>query len=204
MSIGRSLVKSIFVLRGPASGPVVLRRGFTLLELVVVVSILGILLTLLLPALGPVRDRVERIVCMGNLRSLYGSLSGYLIDNEEWPQCPTTTDRSVSEKFWMDTLRDYGAKPETWICPTLKRKSMSSSTQGEEGAKMHYVPAQFDDKAATPHKWPGMPWVMEIGNMHACGNLLIRSDGAIKTMDDVLKDAGVTDMGGPVSVHQLK
>jgi len=179
--------------------------GFTLVELVVVVAILGILLTLLLPAFGPIRDRVERVVCMGNLRSLYTSLSSYVTDNQQWPQCPVKASRAVSEKFWTTTLADYGAKPETWICPTLKRKLALAVAQGEDVPKVHYVPAQFDDKAATPFKWPAMPWVIEIGDMHLCGSLLIRGDGGIKTMNDIFAEAGVSPgLGGGSAVHKLK
>ena len=180
------------------------RAGFTYIELIVVVAVIGILLTLLVPAVQPVRDRIERIVCTGNLRSIHTSLSGYLIDNQQWPQGPLKADRVATEKFWITTLQDYGARPGVWLCPTLKRRISSGELKAEEGTRMHYIPAQFDDKQATPHKWPGMPWVIEMGNMHHCGNLLIRSDGAIQCMDDVLRDVGAEDAVGAVSVHQLK
>ena len=170
----------------------------------IVVAIVGILLTLLLPALGPIRDRVERIVCMGNLRSIYTALSSYVTDNQQWPQCPTGASRTVSEKFWTTTLEEYGTKSSTWICPTLKRSLASAINNGDEVPNMHYIPAQFDDKPATPHKWPAMPWAIEMGDMHKCGNLVIRADGAIKNMSDIFSEAGQGTQSGNFTVHQLK
>ena len=180
------------------------RRGFTVLELLIVVAIVGIMLTLLLPSIGPIRDRVERVVCTGNLRSVYCALGAYVSDNESWPQCPEESDRAAIEKFWMTTLQDYGTKEETWTCPTLKRAIVLSASKAKDAPKMHYVPTDFDDDPQTPHKWPAMPWVVEIGNMHACGNLLIRSDGVVTTMNEVIRSTGADKATGSSTVLPLK
>ncbi len=158
-------------------------------------------MTLLIPALTPLRDRAEKAVCIGNLRSIYISLNAYLSDHQSWPQCPTDIDRLGAETFWMDTLKDYGASPEVWICPTLKRR-FALLSPNETAPKMDYIPAQFDEKAFTPRKWPGMPWAIEIGDMHGGGNLLIRSDGGIKGMNQIFEEAGKSS--APVSVHPLQ
>jgi prepilin-type N-terminal cleavage/methylation domain-containing protein/prepilin-type processing-associated H-X9-DG protein len=59
------------------------RRGFTLLELVVVVGIVAILLALLLPAMLLARVRVQRAACLSNLRQLGFAWSCYVSDNQD-------------------------------------------------------------------------------------------------------------------------
>jgi prepilin-type N-terminal cleavage/methylation domain-containing protein len=53
------------------------RKGFTLVELLVVISIIALLMAILMPALGMVRKMAQRAVCGANLAGLHKALLTY-------------------------------------------------------------------------------------------------------------------------------
>jgi prepilin-type N-terminal cleavage/methylation domain-containing protein len=53
------------------------RFGFTLIELLVVVSIIGVLVALLLPAMGGARDNAQTVKCKAQLRAMYVATMNY-------------------------------------------------------------------------------------------------------------------------------
>lgn len=57
--------------------------GFTLVELLVVISIIAMLITLLLPALGNARESSYRIQCLSNQRQLMIGWSAAMAQNDE-------------------------------------------------------------------------------------------------------------------------
>ncbi|MFW6027954.1 MAG: type II secretion system protein [bacterium] len=65
-------------------------HGFTLVELLVVISIIALLIALLLPALKTAREQARRIVCASNLRQLGTAAYVYTVDHND--RLPYMTD----------------------------------------------------------------------------------------------------------------
>jgi prepilin-type N-terminal cleavage/methylation domain-containing protein len=105
--------------------------GFTLIELLVVVAILGVLATLLMPALLQAKERAHRVKCASNLRQLGIAALSYADDKRFFPHTQairaldgdwTSTDGTKS----MRALLWYGYldSPEGWICPSSWDRAM--------------------------------------------------------------------------------
>jgi prepilin-type N-terminal cleavage/methylation domain-containing protein len=58
-------------------------RGFSLVELLVVLAIIAILASLLLPALARAKERGRRAVCLSNLSQLLKACTMYAMDNDD-------------------------------------------------------------------------------------------------------------------------
>ena len=85
--------------------------GFTLIELLVVVSIIALLVSILLPALGRAREQTKSVICRSNIRALGQIVVMYASENDYYP--PSIMPAHAGESYprsWDDYLLGLGAK----------------------------------------------------------------------------------------------
>jgi prepilin-type N-terminal cleavage/methylation domain-containing protein len=93
-------------------------QGFTLLELLVVISITVLLIGILLPQLAGARAVAQRSACLSNLRQLGMALLEYRYNNNgAIPEVQTLPVDPFAPTV-MDALSRYAPAKAIWHCPT--------------------------------------------------------------------------------------
>jgi prepilin-type N-terminal cleavage/methylation domain-containing protein len=87
-------------------------KGFTLIELLVVISVIALLVSILIPALGKAKDHAKRIGCSANLRSLAMAVILYADGNGGLTPSSTNTwdDSGVLRGGWCGQTSDTVAR----------------------------------------------------------------------------------------------
>jgi len=87
------------------------RQGFTLLELLIAVSVIGLLAALLLPALSQAREKARAAVCASNLRQLSFCVQMYLDDHGRFFPYYTTAGGDRLWYFGLESPYNPGGAP---------------------------------------------------------------------------------------------
>jgi len=97
------------------------RSGFTLVELLVTIAIIGVLVTMLVPAVNVARESSRKAKCQSNLRQIGLGLSMYANNNKgrfctgafDWKR-----DGAVTEVGWVADLVNSGTHVGKLLCPS--------------------------------------------------------------------------------------
>ena len=126
------------------------KTGFTLVELLVVIAIIGILVSILLPAVQAVREAARRTDCMNNLRQI-----GLACHNFESTFQMFPTAGGVVQQFAHPDEQEnpiYGFENAGWmyqILPFIEQENLSKLRQGDQFGEVGFVRTAL---AETPVK----------------------------------------------------
>lgn len=106
--------------------------GFTLIELLVVISIIAMLLAILMPALGMVKEKAKALVCTTNNRTLCQAYQLYLVDNDN--KFLPYYDSDNSTNLWMNSISDTIDKVKAnRFCPVAPESKIEGNTSTQRG-----------------------------------------------------------------------
>lgn len=91
------------------------KRGFTLIELLVVISIIALLLAILMPSLGKVKEKAREVVCRSNLKQWGVVFLLYTQDNND--KFYRTWNSTATGHEWIGVTRPYYQNPKICFCP---------------------------------------------------------------------------------------
>lgn len=109
------------------------RIGFTLVELLVSIAVIGILTALTVPALGRAKEKSKRIACLTNLRQL-GVASQMYADDDKFQSFSAKVFPEDQDLNWLN--RNYLDSPRAFVCPSTKNyvsTNISVSPFNKEG-----------------------------------------------------------------------
>ncbi len=102
------------------------RPGFTIVELLVVIAIIGVLVSLLFPALNSVREASRKVTCQNNLRQLGLATQQYTESNKELlpPLWHTARLRPWQNLSWRVKLLPYLEQQNTFDALDLNQEPL--------------------------------------------------------------------------------
>jgi prepilin-type N-terminal cleavage/methylation domain-containing protein len=130
-------------------------RAFTLVEILVVITIVGILASLLIPAIRAAMEKGATGVCMGNQRQIGLALLSCAKDNQgRLPNVYTIIGNSVQDQ-WRDKIREYANLPvgkyagrDSLRCPSAKKTTFSYGVPYATGTRRVFSAI---DQSTTPN-----------------------------------------------------
>ena len=114
------------------------RPAFTLVEMLVVISIIGILVALIMPGIGKAKEKARDIRCRNNLRNLQIGAMNYAVDRGVLPSADGWVAGTQPNPWWTpegtndirnsDFFSYVGSNYSVYVCPVFARPEIVGST----------------------------------------------------------------------------
>jgi prepilin-type N-terminal cleavage/methylation domain-containing protein/prepilin-type processing-associated H-X9-DG protein len=182
-------------------------RGFTLVELLVVIGIIAVMIGILMPALSKARESSVRIKCASNLRQIGIAAMNYAAENKgTLPDIRTNNPHYVTNRtgfgWWDGRLlwQKYMKTADIFYCPGFSKGADLRKTVASDADDRSF---EFSTKDAQVG-WRGTPLGVEVdlyvsihydifGGWSRPGNgstrmvLLLRPDEPVPTSDPAIQ-----------------
>jgi len=149
------------------------RAGFTLVELLVVITIIALLIALLLPAIQKAREIANSMSCSNNLRSIGQAVIGFTGD-KSLPSAGTHVTGTVASNTY--TPWNVVGTPATFVG---RYRPIGSIYRAREGSIDHWLTERYCLYTGTPagRVWRGEihhdPWPLQQAEATVVHNTMV-------------------------------
>lgn len=174
--------------------------AFTLVELLVVISIIALLLSILMPSLQTARKQARRVVCKSNLHQIGVVEHLYAADYQAWiwrttpliqENLPNTASTirvavyAMRKNLLENIVRSYANDDKLWVCPGYELYAKRHKIEVWDPDNSNLL---FYEKDESDDYWPayyriGYVLTVGLGNVTACEPRQVK-DSAIKPTRD--------------------
>lgn len=175
--------------------PVERSRGFTLVELLVVIGIIALLISVLLPSLNRAREQAQTVTCQSNLRQFGYAFLMYTNDNKgKYPGPAAGTQRPDDWVHWQGGRdRNEGAVQKylgpfnraLYRCPTDVVEN--HLTAYDMSYTVNWMVCEYHRRNNNDANPPGTPLyspTLTVGQVKSPSNKILMIDESANTVDD--------------------
>ncbi len=138
------------------------KKGFTLIELLVVISIIALLLSVMMPALGRARRMAQQTVCKTSLKQQGIAFLGYAQDNKDsfnegkdgWSKARPPSHGSGFGYWWADLMPYRGTDIKTLVCAAVPKPNPNYTGYS---FTLYTMAGWKNHSAVWPYAMPGLP-----------------------------------------------
>jgi len=123
--------------------------GFTVVELLVAVAAVGLMLSIVVPALGRARDNADLVLCRTHLRNLMMSCQMYADDNDSWLPVADKLDNPHLSLIRVLSGTNRGVAVQDFYCPSEHRPALAFSAENVAEGNISYFYYSFKERPAN-------------------------------------------------------
>ncbi len=155
--------------------------GFTMVELLTVIAILGILAAILVPTARLARESARAAACLSNLRQIGFALQLYLQEHDDrFPELATgpTEEDPHQRPALAETLRPYAGDEALFACPEDDRHFPAHGSSYYWNSLLNGQPLGSANLFGLVSEPTRIPAVFDAGSFHRAGAQFLFLDGS--------------------------